>query len=367
VIVRSFNLDLPYALGTGAVEARQPVVIDGDLNGFRKVSEASASAQKSKQFVLGYAEEDKPSRKELIEDVRALLQLLARGKSHLDLAYVAVLHHEAAGDQVGDQLAARKRRFRYAIHLFVAEVDLLTGKRIQLFYGPADGQRLWAWLTAYNLERGYACPSEAHRAKPCKPRWSQKMLNENAQLLGHVSMQRLSHGTRITPKEWAMLLKPHANGGRIECYPTVTTLVAKIFLPGLESAQTIRLARDGALKVRAARSNVAPRPANSGNKPPSIPRYETIHHTQYPDGVTAEFRPNEYPAPTTGSDRNPSSTAGDGHRHTVRIEPIPGAIPRAPASDRNATSVSGNEPGGTRAAKRNPPSVDIEQDPEMSP
>ena len=296
MIVKTLKVGIGYALGHGQSDPRMPLVIDGDVDGFKQVCAASKSAQKAKHFALSYDEADRPDRAQLVEDVRAFLGQIARGRPHTDLAYAAILHHEPAGDQIGDPVEARKKRSRYSIHLFVAEVDLATGKRLQLLYTPVGLGPLWAWLKRYNQERGYACPTDPCRARTSKPIWSQDQLNALAAGWAGQTRNQLESDHHLDPDKWAALLKSQAGDGRIQSFVKDAVLVARVTMPGMFSAGTLKLQPNGKLSVRAAKANQRRARSSAGGKGAVSPRFQEAHQTPYRCGAAVNELPNLAPA-----------------------------------------------------------------------
>lgn len=254
MIVKRLKATLAYTLGKGADDPRQPEIIAGSKEEFERVCAVSHSTQKYKHFVLSYAVEDRPDRATLQEDLALFLNHISRGRSELDVAYVAVLHKEAAGDQIGDREKAREAGHRFAVHVLIAEVDLATGKRLQLFYSPAHRRALTAWQSGLNRARGYQDPTDPRKRRSRKPRYSQKDLNDRILQAAAATLHATRGGSTRTPEAWAEILRPYADGARLDCYEKGGTLWARLTPPGFSSASVLKLLPNGSLSMRAAKA-----------------------------------------------------------------------------------------------------------------
>ncbi len=254
MIVKLLKATLAYTLGSRADDPRQPEIIAGSKADFERVCAASRSAQKSKHFVMSHSLEDRPDRATLLEDLASFLRHISRGRDELDLAFVAVLHKEAAGDQIGDRTAAREASHRLAVHVHIAEVDLATGKRLQLFFSPAHRRALTAWQTSLNRARGYQDPTDPKKRRSLKPHYSQKDLNNRVLRAAAATLFAMRTLRITTPQAWAEILRPYTGKARIDCYEKGGALWVRLTPPGFASASVLKLLPDGALTMRAAKA-----------------------------------------------------------------------------------------------------------------
>lgn len=157
---------LDYVLG-GPGDPRQPTVLVGDAERHADLKRQFRSRTPETHVALSYAEEDRPTRQMMRDDVEAFLREFAPVPPDA-LSYVAVIHREAVGIEVGDALEARKRRHRLAVHLLLLNSDLRSGRRIQPLYLAKDWRRLREWTRSRNKSQGYACPFDPARRRPAK-------------------------------------------------------------------------------------------------------------------------------------------------------------------------------------------------------
>lgn len=157
---------LDYVLG-GPGDPRQPAVLAGDSQRHADLKRQFKSRTPETHVALSYAEEDRPTRRMMRDDVEAFLREFAPVPPNA-LSYVAVIHREAAGIEVGDAIEARKRRHRLAVHLLLLNADLRSGRRIQPLYLAKDWRRLREWTRSRNESQGYACPFDPARRRPAK-------------------------------------------------------------------------------------------------------------------------------------------------------------------------------------------------------
>lgn len=286
MFVKLLKATLAYTLGSGTDDPRHPEIIAGSKDEFERVCAASQSNQKYKHFVLSYAVEDRPDRATLLEDMALFLNHISRGRSELDLAYVAVLHKEAAGDQVGDREKAREVSHRLAVHVLIAEVDLATGKRLQLFYGLAHRRALTAWQTSLNRARGYQDPTDPRKRRSHKPRYSQKDLNDRVLQAAAATLHAMQDSSIRSPEAWAEILRPYADGARLDCYEKGGTIWARLTPPGFSSASVLKLLPNGSLSMRAAKARDRQRQAVATRGD------SRIQATAHPGQRTLESRDN---------------------------------------------------------------------------
>lgn len=157
---------LDYVLG-GPGDPRQPAVLAGDPERHADLKRHFKSRTPETHVALSYAEDDRPTRQMMLDDVQSFLREFAP-VSPTALSYVAVIHCEAVGIEVGDALEARKRRHRLAVHLLLLNADLKSGRRIQPLYLAKDWRRLREWNRSRNESQGYACPFDPARRRPAK-------------------------------------------------------------------------------------------------------------------------------------------------------------------------------------------------------
>lgn len=157
---------LDYVLG-GPGDPRQPAVLAGDPQRHADLKRQFKSRTPETHVALSYAEDDRPTRQMMQDDVQSFLREFALVPPNA-LSYVAVIHREAVGIEVGDALEARKRRHRLAVHLLLLNTDLRSGRRIQPLYLAKDWRRLREWTRSRNESQGYACPFDPARRRPAK-------------------------------------------------------------------------------------------------------------------------------------------------------------------------------------------------------
>jgi len=158
--------DLPYIFGDrlGPADPRCPRLLYGSRSACQHALSQIDSAKPYTHFALSHALEDRPTDSEMVDDAFYFLRHLLPGISLQDIFFLVVRHNESAGASC-NTLDERRRLFRSCAHVFVVNVHGPSGKRIQPYYAPAHGQRLWELVKSRNLERGYACPSEPFRVR----------------------------------------------------------------------------------------------------------------------------------------------------------------------------------------------------------
>lgn len=272
MMVGPLKASMEYVVGSGPADPRMPKILSGNPETFRALVHALGHGAKVGHYVCSHAEEDRPTETELVADAEALLRHFCARLPQpfpLDrLAYLIVGHREAAGDQIGPALEARRDRHRFAAHILVLLYDLLTGRRVQLYYAPAHRRALGAWLKDYNRQRGYACPTDPKRSRKHLSQPTQEELNSFAEGLASVTLGSVKDVAELTPKAWTDILRPHLRAGAVQCGPRGEHLVAHIRLPKMRSRTRLRTHPQKGLEVLAAKASKSPTSdAGSGAMP----------------------------------------------------------------------------------------------------
>jgi len=281
MMVGPLKASLDYVLGSDPGDPRMPQILSGNPERFRGLLRALGDGAKVGHYVCSHAEEDRPTAAELVADAEALLRHFCARLPQpfpLDrLAYLIVGHREAAGDQIGPTLEARRARHRFAAHILVLLYDLLTGRRIQLYYAPAHRRALGAWLKDYNRQRGYACPTDPKRSRKHLQSPTQRELNAFADELASVTLGSVRDVADLTPQAWADILRPHSRSGAIQCGPRGEHLVAHVRLPKMRSRTRLRTHPHKGLEVLAAKASKSPTMSPATSKPATSGRVKTSH------------------------------------------------------------------------------------------
>lgn len=319
---------LKYVLGSGDDDPRCPAIVDGDVCRYHRMTRLSRSRCPSVHFALSYSSEDHPSATDLIEDVHSFLALLSPGLPRERLAYVAIRHFEAHGDQIGDPVEARKRSHRVAVHILISTTDLATGRRLQLYYPRRDHQRLRAWCQKVNQQKGYSCPSETHRWKRNRPKLAESERLRLTKLLARTTGQLFRTKPSPGAEDWYRAMKATVPTARyVIPSPNVPVWSAYVYLPG-DRSPTVLDHAIGAMQVqiRPTRKIVKGRRTHPANKVLSFGTKPTASHERRRTLPTVPRHAGRGPArahATPGPNR--------GTRNQTRAT---GSSPVAPAGNR---------------------------------
>lgn len=208
---------LGYLFGDGKeVDPRHPRLLYGVRSLVESALKACHSATPYTHFTLSHAPEDNPSDRQLVSDVCSIIRMLLPGIPLVELAFVIVRHCEQLGTEVGDAAAARAKESRTCAHVFLVNAHLPSGKRLQPYYAPAHGQRLWELSREQNQAQGYASPDELWRRENRKIRCSYDEYQQAGAIALDATVEIIRDIKGLPSQEWAAELRAVFPDSRIQ-------------------------------------------------------------------------------------------------------------------------------------------------------
>ena len=160
--MRKGRCGLKYCLGVQN-DYRSPFVLAGDPRELKGVLAGIDFANQFTSIALCFDTQidETQQRCRILEFEENLLPGLRPG---VDYARVWIRHNEYQKD-----LQTRKPildgQYKTSLHMIIANIYLLTGKRLQPYFDPIDRPRVEAWQELTNLENNYTSPKDPERRR----------------------------------------------------------------------------------------------------------------------------------------------------------------------------------------------------------